>query len=144
MSDDKAINIQVGGNTGDIKGIVGGDVTGVVNLGTISGDVSNTINQLATTSEESENQERLKELLIQLQSLIEAEVALSDEDKVDALEQVKVLAEAGKDLQDSRLKKMAKTAIKIIRGTAAGLPDVTKLAIESAKLLTAISGFLLL
>lgn len=142
MSDDRSINIQVGGNTGDIKGIISGDVSGVVNLGTISGDVSNAINQLVTTSEESENQKKLQELLLQLQSLIEAEATLPKEDKVEALEQVKVLAEAGKEPQDNRLKKMAKTAIKLIRGTAAGLPDVTKLATESTSLLTAIAGLL--
>ncbi|MEM6591982.1 MAG: low-complexity protein, partial [Cyanobacteria bacterium P01_C01_bin.73] len=50
VSEKSSININSGG--GSVSGVVGGnisDVSGVVNLGTISGDVTNTIGQLPDT-----------------------------------------------------------------------------------------------
>lgn len=133
VSEKGSINIQAGGDIGNVSGIVGGDVSGVLNLGTISGNVTNAINQLPATSDPG--QPGLKELLTELQAAIEAEAALSNPDKAEALEQVKVLAEAGQKPEDSNLQKAAKTAMKILRGTIASLPDVTKLAEAAAKLL---------
>ncbi|MFB2981880.1 pentapeptide repeat-containing protein [Microseira sp. BLCC-F43] len=63
----------------------------------ISGTVTNTINQLPESPEP--DQPGIKELLTELQAAIEAETNLSDEDKAEALEQVKALAEAGKNPQ---------------------------------------------
>ena len=136
------INIQSSGSMGNVNGVVGGDVTGVLNLGTISGSVSNAINQLPSSP--TPNEPGLKELLSQLQSAIEAEHELPPEDKAEALEQVKILAEAGQNPEDGVLKKSAKTALKILKGTVTTLPDVTKLVEESAKLLPAIGALLTL
>lgn len=139
---EKSINIQSSGSMGDIRGVVGGNVTGVLNLGTISGSVSNTINQLPISP--TPNEPGLKELLAQLQAAIETENELPPEDKAEALEQVKVLAEAGQNPEDGVLKKSARTAMKILKGTVSTLPDVTKLVEESAKLLPAIAALLTL
>lgn len=123
---------------GDIN-YVGGDirdVKGVVSLGAIQGDVSNTIGQIPGDSAESAS---LKELLTQLQEAIAAETSLADDDKAEALGQLKTLAEAAQAPADGPLQKAAKTAMKILKGTAAGLPDTAKLVEEFNKLLPAIA-----
>jgi uncharacterized protein YjbI with pentapeptide repeats len=142
MPENSGININAGGNIGDIRGIVGGDVSGVVNLGEISGNVSNTINQL----QQSSNPETvpLADLLKQLQSTIEAEPALTPQDKTEALEQVGTLAKAGQNPQDGTLKKLAATAIKILKGTIASLPSATQTVTEVTQLVGAIATLLAL
>jgi hypothetical protein len=114
----------------------------VINLGQISGDVSQQINQLS--GEADPDQARLKELLTQLQQLIEAEPELTPGDKAEGLEQVKVLAEAAQKPNDGPFKKAAKTAVKILRGTAAGLPAATQFFLNLSGLLTEISKLLCL
>lgn len=143
VSEKGAINISSGG--GSVSGIVGGDikdVSGVVNLGAISGDVSNAIGQLPDASNPDEPS--LKDLLTQLKTAIEAEAELSPEDKAEALEQVKTLAEAGQAPEDGALKKAAKTAMKVLKGTVSGLSEVNKLAQECTKLLPIITTLLVL
>lgn len=61
------------------------------------------------------------------------------DDKAEALEQVKPLAEAGKNPQDSGLQKAAKTAAKILKGTIAALPSTTALVEAGTKLLPLIT-----
>ncbi|MBD0337279.1 MAG: pentapeptide repeat-containing protein, partial [Cyanobacteria bacterium Co-bin13] len=121
MSQSKG-NIQIGDVQGNISGLAAaGDnqaITGSA-LGDISGSVTNLIGQLPETSEK---QIQIKTLLTQLQAMIESEPALPEEDKAEALEQVKTLAEAGHKPKDGPLKKSAKTALKILKGTAAALP----------------------
>jgi uncharacterized protein YjbI with pentapeptide repeats len=113
-----------------------------LNLGSIdiSGTVTNTIDKL----QESDIPEapELAELLKQLQAAIEAEPNLSEEDKVEALEQVKALAEAGKNPQEGTVQKAAKTATKILKGTVAGLPGAAALVEACNKLLPAIASLL--
>ena len=143
VSEKSSIDIQTGGgNVGNISGLVAGDVSGVVNLGEISGDVTNTINQLPDSLETGEPS--VKELLLQLQAAIEAESELAPEDKAEALEQVKVFAEAGQKPEDNVLQKAAKTSMKILKGTIASLPDAAKLAESCIKLLPAIAALLAL
>ncbi len=60
---------------------------------------------------------------------------------MEALEQLKTLAEAGKNPQDEGSKKIAKTAMKILRGTAAILPTGAALVTICEKLLPAIASF---
>ncbi|MEH2074661.1 MAG: pentapeptide repeat-containing protein, partial [Nostoc sp.] len=111
-----------------------------LNLGDISGTVTNTINELAASPEA--DKPGIKELLTQLQAAIEADTNLSKEDKVEALEQVKALAEAGKSPQEGAMQKAAKTAIKILKGTISSLPSATKLVEQCSNLLPLISNFL--
>ncbi|MBD2412276.1 hypothetical protein FACHB389_33085 [Nostoc calcicola FACHB-389] len=114
--------------------------SGTINLGEISGAVTNTINELPPSPEPGKP--GIKELLTQLQAAIEADTNLNKEDKADALEQVKALAEAGKNPQEGGMQKGAKTAIKILKGTIASLPSATKLVEECSNLLPLISSFL--
>ncbi|MBD2565617.1 MULTISPECIES: pentapeptide repeat-containing protein [Nostoc] len=139
VSEKSSINIE--GST--VSGLVQGnitDVSGVVNLGAISGDVTNAIGQLPSSDEP--DQPGLKELLTQLQGAIEAETQLSQEDKAEALEQLKVLAEAGQKPQDAPLKKMANTAVKVLKGTIASLSEATNLVEICGKLLPIITKVL--
>ncbi|MEG4347234.1 hypothetical protein QUB70_28725 [Microcoleus sp. A003_D6] len=126
--------------------ITGGTVTasgaGALSLGDISGTVANTINQLSDSAKPDEP--GIKELLTELQTAIEAETDLSDEDKAEALEQVKTLAEVGKNPQESTMQKTGKTAMKILKGTIAGLPSAATLVEACSKLLPAIASLLLL
>lgn len=142
VSEKSSIDIKSGGDIGNISGIIAGDVSGVVNLGSISGNVTNTINQLPESTDP--NQPSLKELLTQLQTAIESETELPNEDKAEALEQVKTLAETGQKPEDSAMQKAGKTAMKILKGTTAGLSETTKLVVECAKLLPAIAALLAL
>ncbi|MEH1945974.1 MAG: pentapeptide repeat-containing protein [Nostoc sp.] len=111
-----------------------------LNLGDISGTVTNTINQLPASPEPEKP--GIKELLTQLQAAIEADTNLPQEDKAEALEQVKALAEAGKNPQEGAMQKAAKTAIKILKGTISSLPSATKLVEQCSNLLPLISNFL--
>ncbi|WP_375468255.1 pentapeptide repeat-containing protein [uncultured Nostoc sp.] len=111
-----------------------------LNLGDISGTVTNTINQLLASPEP--DKPGIKELLTQLQAAIEADTNLPQEDKAEALEQVKALAEAGKSPQEGTMQKAAKTAIKILKGTISSLPSATKLVEQCSNLLPLISNFL--
>ncbi|MBW4441721.1 MAG: pentapeptide repeat-containing protein [Plectolyngbya sp. WJT66-NPBG17] len=112
---------------------IGGNVTGsTINLGEISGSVSNVVNQLPSTPD----QPGLKEHLIELQAAIETEPVLSLEDKADALEEVKTLAEAAQDPQKQGLGGKAIRGLKRMIGT---LPDAAKLAKACSKLLPLIA-----
>lgn len=102
MSENHSINIQA--TSGSNVVYAGND---------ISGTVTTTINQLQQTPEPNATQ--LMELLRQLQQVIETESTLSVEDKADALEQVKVLAEVGQNPRETTMQKAARNAIKILR-----------------------------
>ena len=145
MAQENKGNVNISGVQGNISGIAAAGenqtMTGVA-IGAISGSVTNTINQLPASSDP--NTPGIKELLAQLQAAIEAESALPDEDKAEALEQVKTLAEAGQKPEDNLLQKAAKTSIKILKGTIACLPDTAKLAESCAKLIPAIASLLAL
>lgn len=125
-------------------GSVGGDISGhaALNLGEIeiSGTVANTIGQLEKS--DAPEAPKLAELLKQLQKAIEDNPDLSDEDKTEALEQIKVLAEAGKNPKEGSLQKASKTAIKLLKGTIASLPTAAKLVEQCKELLPAISSLL--
>ena len=132
MSDISGINIEGSSN---VSGIAGNN--SIANLGTISGNVSIALNELpdATDAEKP----GIKELLSQLQDAIVQSTYLSEEDKTEALEQVKALAEAGKNPQESTKQKTAKTAITMLKGIFTGLPAVASLVEATNKLLPAIS-----
>ncbi len=102
-------NVSISGTEGDISGVAAAGenqtFTGVA-LGEISGNVTNTINQLPEDS--NPEQPNIKELLIQLQTAIENEQDLDEDDKSQALEQVKTIAEAAQNPQDSKMQKLQK------------------------------------
>jgi uncharacterized protein YjbI with pentapeptide repeats len=141
MSQNKG-NVNISGIQGNISGIAAAGesqtMTGVA-LGDVSGSITNTINQPPPSS--TPDIPDIQELLAQLQSAIESESTLPNEDKSEALEQVKILAKAGQNPSDSGSQKAAKTAIKILKGTAAELPN-TPLTAELNRLLPTIANIL--
>lgn len=129
-------NFTVGNVGGDFKPIGSAMMSDNVE---ISGTVAEYINQLPSSPDPTKS--GIKELLSQLTEAISTSSDLNDEDRIEALEQVKTLAEAGKNPNDGAMKKMARTAIKILRGTVSSLPDVAKLAEACSKLLPLITKF---
>ena len=107
----------------------------VVSLRDTSGQVSN---QLAQLSGEP-TQTQLKDLLTQLQNAIETELSLSEEQKADALEEVKNLATAGQALKDGSMKKAAKRAITTLKGMTVGADAATKFVESCNRFLPAIA-----
>ncbi|MEQ8997519.1 MAG: hypothetical protein RID53_13585 [Coleofasciculus sp. B1-GNL1-01] len=103
------------------------------NLDAIATDATNAINQLPTATQTQLT--GTKELLRQLQRIIEAEDNLSPQDKAQALEQVKILAEAGKNPQAPQKQEQAQTAIRILRGMIAELPNAHDFLEESTRIL---------
>ncbi|MEO1403491.1 MAG: pentapeptide repeat-containing protein [Cyanobacteria bacterium J06635_1] len=104
----------------------------VVSLRDVSGQVTNQINQLGGADTQ------LKDLLTQLQTAIETEPTLADDDKAEALEQVKTLAEAGQAPTEGKMQKVAKRAMTMLKGITSGLTETTKLVEVCNQLLPAI------
>ncbi|MEG4343627.1 pentapeptide repeat-containing protein [Microcoleus sp. A003_D6] len=135
MTQNKGINIRSGGGSiGDISGLVGGD--GVVNLGTISGNVTNTIEGLPDASEPDEP--NIKELLTQLQQIIENDSDLSEPDKADLLEQVQALAEAKQTEEPAKKEGLTRKARKMFEATLSSLPQTASIVEACSKLLPTI------
>lgn len=130
MPENKGISINAGDNA-SISGVSSGD--GIVNLGTISGNVTNAINQLPDSSEAG--QASLKVLLTQLQNVIETDTDLPDPDKSDLLEQVQSLAEAKQIEESTKREGIARKAIKMFDATLKSLPDTAKIVEACSKLL---------
>ena len=130
MTENRGIHINAGDNA-NIRGLSSGD--GVVNLGTISGNVTNAINQLPEAPES--NQLNLKELLTQLQQAIQADADLPDPDKSDLLEQVQALAEAKQAEEPAKREGLTRKAMKMFDATLKSLPDTAKIVEACSKLL---------
>ena len=115
------------------------------NLAAISEKVITTINQLPDSPNLKEP--GIKELLKELEEAISNpsatrcanETNLDDEDKAEALEAVKDLAEAGKNPGDRAMKKIGKRATRLLTGMATTLPTATKFVEACNKLLPEIA-----
>ena len=106
-------------------------------LGIISGNATTSIGQLPAANEPD-----LKTALTDLQIAIESS-SLNDDDKADALEQVKAIADAGSTPKDNAIQKGVKTAMKVLKGTIADLPateDLVKVLIKIAPIVAAFFG----
>ena len=133
-STDKSQKISVGGNF-NINA-----TQSVVNLRDIIGDVNHTINQIpADTS--PQNQE-LKTLLQELTEAIQIEATLDDEEKAEAASQVKKIAQATQNPDDSALQTKAKKAVNLLETISKGLEPVSKLFKACQKVLPLILGLL--
>jgi len=120
---------------------IGGNVTGsTLNLGEISGAVTNTINQLPASPDP--DQPGIKELLTQLQAAIEAANELSTEDKTDALEQVQAIAELGKNPQHPDKESIWRKAKKFLTAPIPGLPETATVFKAIGDILPAIAKLL--
>lgn len=119
------------------KNYVGGSFKGNFIGGNSTGNVSNIINELPSSSEA--DQPGIKELLTQLQAAIEADPNLSEVDKQDALEQVKELAEAAQNPNDGGMKEKAAKAGRMLGHIISGIPTATQLVEACSKLLPLIT-----
>lgn len=135
-----SIHLKAGGNIDNVSGVSGGDVSGVLNLGTISGNVSNAISQLPESF--GSNEPGIKELLLQLKAAIEADTDLPLKGKETALTQVQVLAEVAQNPEQPEKKDLGRQATNFLKGAASFLPDTAKLAEAFAKLLPLIGKLL--
>ncbi|OUL30131.1 hypothetical protein BV378_04540 [Nostoc sp. RF31YmG] len=125
---EQSININRGIDLGDVTV---SDATHLVN---------NSIAQLQNLDDPEAA--KLANLLQQLQTEIVTNRELQPEDKAEALEQVIALAEAGKHPEESRMRRLARTSLKILIGTLAGLPSSATLVRTANQLLPAISKLL--
>ncbi|MBD2616129.1 hypothetical protein H6G94_33630 [Nostoc punctiforme FACHB-252] len=120
----------------NISGVTGQYVSQIP-VSHISTAVTKIINQLPD-SPQSE-QPTIKKLLTQLQAAIEVEKELNDEDKIEALEQLKTLAELGQNLTKDNVNKPAKVAINILKLISHELPNTSNLVEHFNQLLPAIT-----
>ena len=133
-STDKSQKISVGGDF-NINA-----TQSVVNLRDIIGDVNHTINQIpADTS--PQNQE-LKTLLQELTEAIQIEATLDDDEKATAASQVKKIAQASQNPDDSALQTKAKKAVNLLETISKGLEPASKLFKAGQKILPLILGLL--
>ncbi len=132
-STDKSRKIQIGDISGDFNA-----TTGALNLGEIRGTVAETVNQLPSSSESEKP--GIKELLVQLQAAIN-DPNLTDDDKTQVLEQIKVLAEAGQNPNKETAQKQAKRAMGFLKVIAEGLPSAAQLVKTCQDVLPAIAHF---
>jgi uncharacterized protein YjbI with pentapeptide repeats len=130
------------------QGITGGDGT-FINTGTqnlsnslvnLSGTVTNSLNQLQSANHPKATE--LADLLKQLQTAINNEPNLLPEDKAEALTEVNVLAEAGKNPQKETQQKKANIALEILKNMITALTPTATLAKACSELLPAITKLL--
>lgn len=75
-----------------------------------------------------EGQPSPRELLMELRDAIEREIGLTPEDKIDALDEVKILEELRGNYEDSENKKIAINAIRMLRGIGSDRPTAKQMA----------------
>jgi hypothetical protein len=115
-----------------------------LNLGEVNGAITNTINQIPASHP---GQIRIKELLSEMQQMLNAadEAILPAQDKVDALEQLKVLAEATQRPEEDK-KTIGGRAIRflqrIVDAIPTSLPVASSLVAEMNKLIPEIATLL--
>lgn len=97
-----------------------------VNFGEIIGDVTNTINQIAADA--SPENAQLKALLQELTQAIEIDSHLDEEEKAEAANQVKKIAQASQNPDDAGLQKKAQRAVNFLETIAKALEPASKLA----------------
>jgi uncharacterized protein YjbI with pentapeptide repeats len=126
QGDDNSRNISVGGDL---------NASGsTINLGEISGQVSNQINQLPDPDPDP-GQPDLKALLTQLKTAVETDIELSEVEKKEALGEVAKLAEAGSQPKEGAMQRMAKRATAALKSITDPLTEASKLAIACKSLL---------
>jgi uncharacterized protein YjbI with pentapeptide repeats len=142
MSEISKGNVSISGTQGNVSGIAAAgenqSLTGVA-IGAISGNVTNSINQLPESSKSEEP--GIKELLTQLKSAIETDTNLSDEDKSEALEQVQKIAEAGQQPEDEGVQKIVKKSVTFLKGIISDLPSAVELVKTCGTLLPLVTKF---
>jgi uncharacterized protein YjbI with pentapeptide repeats len=124
-------------NTSDGSFYAGGDVNlsgSTLNLGQISGQVTNQINQIPVPA--APDQPDLRDILTQLKTAAETDSELSDDEKAEALQAVSRIATAATDPAPSeKTQGLVKRATATLKGMTETLTDASKLADACTKLL---------
>ena len=128
QGNDYSRNVSIGGDFNATNSNV------TLNLGEISGQVSNQINQLPDVAPEP-GKPSLKDLLTQLQQAVESDPELSEVEKKEALGEVAKLAEAGSNPKENAMQRMAKRAADNLKSIAEPLTEASNLAEACKKLL---------
>jgi uncharacterized protein YjbI with pentapeptide repeats len=124
--------------TGANSNINFGTQTGnTLNFGTISGNLTNSLTQLATQPQTQEIAAHLQAF----QAAIETDLDLPEIDKIDALEQVAVIATASQDPTTPENISLTRKAMKLLKGTIESVPKATSFIEACTKLLPLISKF---
>jgi uncharacterized protein YjbI with pentapeptide repeats len=121
-------------NTGELTS------TGSITLGNISGSVTNAIGQLSNSPADPDTA-NIKTILTDLQKAIEDDATLSEEDKIDALEQISKIAKVGTSPQEGTTQKIVRVAIKVLKGTIKDLPTAENLVKVFTKSVPLIASF---
>jgi uncharacterized protein YjbI with pentapeptide repeats len=142
MSQQNKGNVNISGTQGNISGVAAAGenqtMTGVA-IGAISGNVTNTINQLPDT--ENSDEPGIKELLTQLQNAIETDINLSDDDKAEALEELQKIAEVGQKQNEAGMQKSVKKSLIFLKGIISGLPSAVELVKTFGAVLPLVAKF---
>jgi uncharacterized protein YjbI with pentapeptide repeats len=102
----------------------GRDISGnVINLGEITGNVTNAINQIPNKEDSGD----IKTLLTQLQEAISSDESLKDEDKAYALSKVKELAKIAIHDKPEEKSTLASKAISILKPIIDNIPTISKI-----------------
>ncbi|MEM6426071.1 MAG: AAA family ATPase [Cyanobacteria bacterium P01_D01_bin.128] len=104
-------------------------------------EVIKQVKDLVSQLSNEPTQTELKDALIRLQLAIEADTEMSDEEKIDALEEIKQIAAVGQSTQNETTRRVAKRAITVLKGMMVGLNATSKLALTFEELLPSISAF---
>jgi len=115
-------------------------VGSTLNLGEISGQVQNTVEQLAATTPEQLN---LKETLQRLYKLLNNTTELTEDDKAEALKMLQNIAVAAENPESG--KALVKTALRFFKGLIAELEkDAQQLAVELVELIKQVGAFFMI
>ncbi|MCG8363567.1 MAG: paraslipin [Pseudanabaenales cyanobacterium] len=127
---DSSRKIEIGNVDGDFNAS-----GSALNLGDISGILTNTINQIPFSPEN----DQLKELLRHFQTEIVADEKMLEDDKIEALKQIVHLSKVSRESNSEKKQTLAKRAIQMLRGIAVGLPDATQFVEACSKFLPLIA-----
>lgn len=133
MSNDNSQSFQVGGNFNLTA------TNSVVSLREISGNIENSIEQLSSVADNECSE--LVNSLNSLKTVIEGSQDISEDDKIEALQQVDSIAKIAVKPEEAESKKMANTAMKILKGTASMLSPTASLVESLSKCLPVVSSF---
>ncbi|WP_271254299.1 pentapeptide repeat-containing protein [Pseudanabaena sp. Chao 1811] len=110
----------------------GRDISGVINLGKIEGNVTNAINQLP--DHHQGDKADIKILLKQLQEAISDNKDLDDEDKADALEQVESLAKIAVHDKPEEKRNPAGKAVRALNRIIVNIPNAMQIIQSISKI----------
>ncbi|MBT9310878.1 pentapeptide repeat-containing protein [Leptothoe kymatousa TAU-MAC 1615] len=118
QGDDNSRNLNVGGDLNASNSNL--------NLGDISGQLSNLIKQIPPTPLANEHQFELKELLSRLQNAVEQDSSLNPDEKLEAIGEMKKIAKAAITPNEGAMKRIARRSMKTLAEIASILSNTSE------------------